>query len=407
MTGTAEISNLIGGSSSVDGLLETALQGGAAVEYSTGLRKTRLTGKDAQDRIRSIVADSLLRHDPESLRKGVLRAMEMPSGRNGAPVRALCLAPADTDLGLFSLLALAASGATIVLAQEGKIQAVSEIARSHEATHLIACPFTLAQMMKRLRRKYAKSGKTGSLDKAVDSKGLGRLLCGSVLKQAATGLTGPTVQVICTDNDGLNPEVLRFFSGLGYQTSYCENPGKTGQDPLETAADIMNVRAAVLCDAGNLVVSLDPGLSPRRTASAVRQVEKAVRETGKDVRIVFTSSDLSSGGCRIDREKVGQALAAGSLDIIGPENLPENGVMTEDEVKAAVTRTFASVLDRPVEEISYGGDFFRTFNGESMDYFVLLGNLESQFDVELSSRDGSRMSSVRDITRCIMKQMED
>ena len=52
-------------------------------------------------------------------------------------------------------------------------------------------------------------------------------------------------------------------------------------------------------------------------------------------------------------------------------------------------------------------DFFKTFNGESLDYFVLLGNLESQLDVELSSKDGSRMSSVKDITRCVMKQMED
>lgn len=407
MRSRGEITDLIGGSSSVDGLLETVLQGGAAVEFSTGLKKTRLTGKDAQDRIRSVVSDALSRHDLESLRKGILRAMEMPSGRSGAPVRVLCLAPADTDLGLFSLLALAATGATIIFAQEGKVQAVSETARSHEATHLVACPLTLSQMMKRLRKKYARSGRTASLDKALASNGLGRLLRGSVLKQTAAELTGPSVNVVYTGNDGLNPEVLRFFSRLGYHTGCCEDPDKTGQDPVETAADILYVRAALLCEDGKLVVSLDPGLSPRRTASAVRQVQKAVGDIKKGAEIVFTASDISFGGTTIDRGKVETALASGSLELIDPEHLPEQGVMTEDEVRAGVARIFASVLDRPVEEITYGGDFFKTFNGESMDYFVLLGNLESQFDVELSSRDGSRMSSVRDITRCIMKQMED
>lgn len=399
---------LIRSSSSVDELLENVFKGGVTVEYSTGLKKTRLAGKDAEDRIRQAVQGALSRHDLDSLRQGILKVMDMPAAESGAQIRALCLAPADTDLGLFGLLALAAIGAAIVLPPEGKVQAVSETARSHDVTHVVACPLTLSQMMKRLQKKLSREGKLESLNKALSSNGfLGKLFHGSALRQAATEITGPSVKVIYTDNDGLNPDVIRFFSCLGYSTGVYEGSGKAMQDPLETAADIMYVRAAVLACDGTLVVSLDPGLSPRRTATAVRQVAKAVGEKSRDVRMIYTASDITCGGCRIDREKVKSDLASGKLELIDPDHLPEQKAMTEDEVRSAVTRCFASVLDRPVEEITYGGDFFKTFNGESLDYFVLLGNLESQLDVELSSKDGSRMSSVKDITRCVMKQMED
>ena len=408
MKSQAEKTGLIRSSSSVDELLDSVLSCGVTVEYSTGLKKTRLSGKEAADRIRQAVQDPLSRHSLETLRQGILKAMDMPPARTGSEVRALCLAPADTDLGLFSLLAFSAMGATIVLVPEGKVQAVSETARSHDVTHVVACPLTLSQLMKRLQKKLAREGKLGSLDKALASKGfLGKIFHGSVLRQAATEMTGPSVQVIYTENDGLNPDVIRFFSRLGYDTGVYESSGKAMQDPVETAADVMYVRAAALAGDGKLVVSLDPGLSPRRTAAAVKQISKAVREKAKDVSIVYTSSDISIGGCCMDRGKVKADLDSGNLEVIDPDNLPEQGAMTEDEVRSLVTKSFASVLDRPEEEITYGGDFFRTFNGESLDYFVLLGNLESRFDVELSSRDGSRMSSVKDITRCIMKQMED
>ena len=408
MKNLTDMKELIHSSSSVDGLLDSVLGGNVTVEYSTGLKKTRLCGKDAADRIRQAVQGALSRHDLGSLRQGILKAMDMPPAKTDSGIRALCLAPADTDLGLFCLLALSAMEATIVLVPDGKVQAVSETARSHDVTHVIACPLTLSQMMKRLQKKLARAGKLESLDRALSSHGLlGKLFHGSALRQAADEITGPGVQVIYTDNDGLNPDTMRFFSRLGFVTGVYEGLGKTMQDPLETDADIMFVRAAVLTGDGNLVVSLDPGLSPRRTAAAVRQIGKAVGEKAKDIRIVYTTSDISIGGFIIDRAKVQADLASGRLEVVDPDNLPEQGTMTEDEVRSIVTKAFASVLDRPEEEITYGGDFFRTFNGESLDYFVLLGNLESRLDVELSSRDGSRMSSVKDITRCIMKQMED
>ena len=404
----AEKTERIGSSTTIAGLLDEVLLCGVSVEYSTGLKKTRLTGKDAASRIREAVSPALSGQDLNALRQGILKVLDsMPAEGNPGSVRALCLAPADTDLGLFSILALSAMGAVIVLPGEAKMQAVTETARSHEVNCVVACPLTLSQMMKRLRKKYSRNGRLGSLDKAVSSRGLiGRLFHGSELRQAAAEMTGSSVRVIYTCNDGLNHDVIRFFSRLGYQTGCYECADAVSLNPVETAADIMCVRSTVMTGDGTLAVSLDPGLSARRTAAAVRQIAREVGKISAGTKIVYTTDDLSYGGFRVDRERVEADLEQGKLEIIDPSVITDQRKMSEDEVRAAVTRCFASVLDRPEEEIAYGGDFFRTFNGESLDYFVLLGNLESQFDVELSSGDGSRIASVKDITRCIMRQTE-
>ena len=150
-----------------------------------------------------------------------------------------------------------------------------------------------------------------------------------------------------------------------------------------------------------LVVSVDQGLSPRKTASVVRSVRSVQAEA------VFTTDDLSYGKHVIDHGRVAEDYKNGSLNLIDPDSLPANAVMSEAEVKDTVTRCFARVLDRSVDEISYTGDFFKTFNGESLDYFVLLGDLETAFDIVLSTKEGSRLSSVKDFTRYILKHMDD
>ncbi|MBR4478058.1 MAG: acyl carrier protein, partial [Spirochaetales bacterium] len=97
----------------------------------------------------------------------------------------------------------------------------------------------------------------------------------------------------------------------------------------------------------------------------------------------------------------------GAIKLIDPSGLPARSVMSEAEVRDTVTRCFARVLERSSDEISFTGDFFKSFNGESLDYFVLLGDLENVFDIELSSKEGSRLSSVKDFTRYVLKHMDD
>jgi len=123
--------------------------------------------------------------------------------------------------------------------------------------------------------------------------------------------------------------------------------------------------------------------------------------------MVFTTDDLSHGSYRVDRARIAADLAAGKMVIMEQEVVPVRRSLTEEDVRGGVTRCFAETLDRPVEEITYTGDFFTTFGGESLDYFVLLNNLETMFDVELSSDDDSRLSSVKALTRYILDHQED
>ena len=352
------------------------------------------------------------RYDMEAARSAIIRAMDMPLGKT-QEVKALIAAPLSSELGLFTLLALQAIGAVAVLPQEGRVRPISDSSRSHDVTHIVSYPLALSMMAARMRRRNDGPFRAGALDKAVSSGGFfGNIRYGSLFKTVRNEMTGLSVEVIYTIDDDLNPALMTFFSRLGYITG-CYNDGNGYKpEPVENTPFPAQVRSACLVrpSVGKpvLAVSLESGMSDRRTAAAMDMVRKAVSGAGADgIGMVFTTDDLSHGGYRIDRTRVASDLAAGRIPVIDPDAIPERHVLSEEEVRRGVTRCFANTLDRPEEEITYTGDFFTTFGGESLDYFVLLGNLESMFDIELSSRDGSKLSSVKTLTRYIMDHQED
>ena len=402
--------DLISKAASIEALFDVLFSDNdkVAVEYSTGLKNTRLAGKDAEKKIRDLTDKKNSGCDLDAIKKGIVKAFEMPLGRRPESIKALLLAPPETEMGLCCMLACAAIGATIVLPQDDRIQTVSDTARNHDVTHVIAYPLMLSALMKRTQKKALKSGKLESLNKALGSSGpVGKLIYGSTLKKTKTEMFGSSSEVIFTNNDGLNSNITSFFSKICYILGYYNSGIETPADPIEGKLDSMYIRSCVMVEAVRgkhvLVVSVDPGLSPRKTASVIRSV-RSVRENGD---AVFTTDDLSYGGHAINRSKVAEDYKNGTLNLIDPDSLPANAVMSEAEIKEKVTRCFAGVLDRSVDEISFTGDFFRTFNGESMDYFVLLGDLETAFDIVLSTKEGSRLSSVKDFTRYILKHMDD
>lgn len=352
------------------------------------------------------------RYDMEAARSAVIRAMDMPVGKT-EEVKALIAAPLSSELGLFSLLALQAMGAVAVFPQEGRVRSISDPARSHDATHIVSYPLALSAMAGRMRRRKDGAFRSGALDKALASGGLfGNLRYGSLFRNVRTEMTGPSVEVIYTIDDDLNPDVLAFFSRAGYITGCFSDGNGYKPEPVENAVDMLQVRAAALVRpmVGRpvLVVSLESGLSSRKVASVMESVRTTASDAGADgVDIVFTTDDLSYGSCRVDRIRIAADLAAGRISRLEQESVPARRTLTEDDVRCGVTRCFAETLDRPVEEITYTGDFFTTFGGESLDYFVLLNNLETMFDVELSSDDGSRLSSVKALTRYILDHQED
>ena len=352
------------------------------------------------------------RYDVEAVRSAVIEAMDMPHG-SVPEVRALVAAPLSSKLGLFSLLALQAMGAVAVFPPQGRLRSVSDCARSHDVTHMISYPLELSMMASRMRRRQDGQSGKGDLDKALSAHGpLWKLRYGSLFRKVRNEMTGPSVEVIYTIDDDLNPQLISFFSRLGYTTGYLKDCNGYRPEPVENAMTMAQVRSACLVrpQVGKpvLLVSLESGMSSRRTAAAMELVKKAASGAGAEgLDIAFTTGDLSRGGFRLDRGRLSEELAAGRISLLRPETVPPRKVFSEEEVRSGVARCFANTLDRPVEEITYTGDFFTTFGGESLDYFVLLGNLESMFDIELSSRDGSRLSSVKALTRYILDHQED
>ena len=91
--------------------------------------------------------------DLDAVKKGIQKALEIPVGRRPDSIKALLLATPETEMGLYSLLTCTAIGATIVLPQDDRIQTVSNTARNHDVTHVIAFPLTLSALMKRTQKR--------------------------------------------------------------------------------------------------------------------------------------------------------------------------------------------------------------------------------------------------------------
>ncbi|MBO4424280.1 MAG: hypothetical protein J5768_02080, partial [Spirochaetales bacterium] len=241
-----------------------------AVEYSAGLKNTRLTGKDAEKKIRDLTEKKISGSDLDAIKKGIMKALEIPVGRRPESIKVLLLAPPETEMGLCCMLACATIGATIVLPQDDRIQTVSDTARNHDVTHVIAFPLTLSALMKRAQKKALKNGKLELLNKALGSSGpVGKMMYGSTLKKTRSEMFGSCSEVIFTENNGLNTFITSFFSKIGYVLGYCNSDVETPADSIEGKLDSMYIRSCVMVEAVQgkhvLVVSVDPGLSPRKT----------------------------------------------------------------------------------------------------------------------------------------------
>ena len=93
--------DLISKAASIEALFDVLFSDNdkVAVEYSTGLKNTRLTGKDAEKKIRDLTDKKISGCDLDAIKKGILIAFEMPLGRRPQSIKALLLAPPETEIG--------------------------------------------------------------------------------------------------------------------------------------------------------------------------------------------------------------------------------------------------------------------------------------------------------------------
>ena len=164
-------------------------------------------------------------------------------------------------------------------------------------------------------------------------------------------------------------------------------------------------RMCIFADGENrpvLLVSLPGCFSSEKIKSIYDQLLLKVKEEklgGVIKKIVFTSEPLISGGeFKVSRTKIAKKYKNGEIRTFDPKNADQHIDVILSGIENEVRACFAEVLDREAESIGLNDDFFSDLNGNSMDYFLLLGTLKAKIGIEVPRDEANRYHTVKDFS---------
>ena len=164
-------------------------------------------------------------------------------------------------------------------------------------------------------------------------------------------------------------------------------------------------RMCIFADGENrpvLLVSIPGCFSSEKIKSIYDQLLLKVKEEklgGVIKKIVFTSEPLLLGGeFKVSRTKIAKKYKNGEIRTFDPKNADQHIDVILSGIENEVRACFAEVLDREAESIGLNDDFFSDLNGNSMDYFLLLGTLKAKIGIEVPRDEANRYHTVKDFS---------
>ncbi len=150
-----------------------------------------------------------------------------------------------------------------------------------------------------------------------------------------------------------------------------------------------------------LIVSADRRLLMREGGCEELRadVAKALNDMslGTQIASVVVTADplIRASDIKLNRRAVAKRYAEGGIR--AAETAGPSGTDRDDAVMTRIRAIFAEALNRPVEEITDGYDFFLDGGGTSLDYLAVLPEFEKAFSVAVPvSSDGKSLSRVTD-----------
>ncbi len=193
------------------------------------------------------------------------------------------------------------------------------------------------------------------------------------------------------DGENLNPDLAERAFALTDAKAFCVTGG----------AD--NTRLT-------LVVQVDPGLDDykkQRLSAEIERCNAGLPQSYKVRDIFFTADSISPpGAIKVSRARLRRELADGKirpLELFAPEAADK----TEDdgEIKAIVRHLFADILGISEADVTDEGHFMNDLGGSSLDYFTLLGEINSQFGVSLNLDSDSFGYTLKDFEKILTEMV--
>ncbi len=150
-----------------------------------------------------------------------------------------------------------------------------------------------------------------------------------------------------------------------------------------------------------LLASIPGCFSEERLKEIYQDLKSAVtsaRLSGEIKKIYLTHEELISGGeIKLNRRKIAKSFSEGKIRLIDPSRIKENVDEFLSELEGEVRICFAEILGKNAEDISVTDNFFTDLGGTSIDYFSLRETIKSRLGIDVITREGATLSTVKQI----------
>ena len=186
--------------------------------------------------------------------------------------------------------------------------------------------------------------------------------------------------IVCKNGENLNPELMEnklYASGVKNVCLF------TGEDGKAT-----------------LLVSIEPCFSKEKLQKVYESVKQKLTENhlqDEIEQISLTTDDLlEAGAFKISRKKIAAKYRASGYRLIDLKNTDAYVENALSQLEAKICKCFAETLQLEEKDVCMQADFFTDLGGSSLDYFVLIDALKTEFEVETAIADDVRLSTPQD-----------
>lgn len=196
-------------------------------------------------------------------------------------------------------------------------------------------------------------------------------------------IDGRRSDLVFGDNgENLNPDVAE----RGFALSNAESFTVMGDENNENLILIVQIPRTLLL------------VQKERLAEEIRRCNENLPTAYRIRKAYYTYDPLTSGeSIKVSRAFVRHALASGRIKLFDSiESASHEAGEASEEIFSAVREVFASVLDRPENEIDPEAHFMNDLGGSSLDYFTLISEIDKRFGITMNFEDGDFSYTLND-----------
>lgn len=193
--------------------------------------------------------------------------------------------------------------------------------------------------------------------------------------------------IVCKNGENLNPELIEGKLIVPNVRNLCLFSDKKGTPTL--------------------LVSIEYCFSTEKLQGLYKELVQKLEENhlrDEVTQIALTTDELlGAGEFKLSRKKIAQRYSDGGYALIDMQNADGyvEGALSALEDK--ICQCFAKALQIDKKEVGKTSDFFTDLGGSSLDYFVLLDMLKSEFNLEMVLTESVKLSTPHDFYEAIKK----